>query len=121
MATRDISEGENTELPMVSVVIPAYNEGSHIERGLRSVTDYLATIEDRYRWEVVVIDDGSTDDTLAVVGPSHPTHYSAVATHSRPNRKREGATHDGQTCRHPLRHCDSASAAGRRQERLPPA
>lgn len=51
---------------MVSVVIPAYNEGVQIERTLRSVTAYLTTIEDRYRWEVVVIDDGSTDDTLAI-------------------------------------------------------
>jgi glycosyltransferase involved in cell wall biosynthesis len=56
----------STELSMVSVVIPAYNEGERIARTLRDVTDYLATIEDRYRWEVIVVDDGSTDDTFAV-------------------------------------------------------
>ncbi len=56
----------STERPMVSVVIPAYNEGIQIERTLRSVMRYLTTIEDRYRWEIVVIDDGSTDDTLAI-------------------------------------------------------
>ena len=52
--------------PMVSVVIPAYNEGSHIEQTINSVATYLSTIEDRYRWEVIVVDDGSTDDTLAI-------------------------------------------------------
>ena len=56
----------STERPMVSVVIPAYNEGIQIERTLRSVMRYLTTIEDRYRWEIVAIDDGSTDDTLAI-------------------------------------------------------
>jgi glycosyltransferase involved in cell wall biosynthesis len=51
---------------MVSVVSPAYTEGIQIERTLRSVMRYLTTIEDHYRWEIVVIDDGSTDDTLAI-------------------------------------------------------
>ena len=55
-----------TDLAMVSVVIPAYNEGSRIERTLGAVTAYLTTIEDEYRWEVIVIDDGSTDDTRSV-------------------------------------------------------
>jgi glycosyltransferase involved in cell wall biosynthesis len=54
------------EQPMVSVVIPAYNEGSHIEQTISAVATYLSTIEDRYRWEVIVVDDGSTDDTLAI-------------------------------------------------------
>jgi len=52
------------EQPMVSVVIPAYNEGSCIRQTLGSVADYLTSIEDRYRWEIVLVDDGSTDDTL---------------------------------------------------------
>jgi glycosyltransferase involved in cell wall biosynthesis len=55
----------NSDLPMASVVIPAYNEESQITRTLEAVTAYLATIEDRYRWEVIVVDDGSTDGTFA--------------------------------------------------------
>jgi glycosyltransferase involved in cell wall biosynthesis len=50
---------------MVSVVIPAYNEESQIARTLEAVTTYLTTIEDQYRWEVIIVDDGSTDGTLA--------------------------------------------------------
>ena len=44
--------------PMVSVVVPAYNEGRVIGRTVRSV---LA--QEYSRFEVLVIDDGSSDDT----------------------------------------------------------
>lgn len=53
-----------TERPLVSVVIPAFNEELYIAATLSEVTRYLATVEDRYRWEIVVVDDGSTDGTL---------------------------------------------------------
>jgi glycosyltransferase involved in cell wall biosynthesis len=46
----------------VSVIMPTYNRGGWIGRAIRSVLDQLEA-ED----EVIVIDDGSTDDTQAVV------------------------------------------------------
>lgn len=51
--------------PFLSVVIPAYNEESRIERALEQVTRYLSTRD--YLWEVVVGDDGSTDGTARLV------------------------------------------------------
>lgn len=50
---------ELTRAPLVSVVAPAFNEGPCIEASIRS----LVTL-DYPRYEVVVVDDGSSDDTL---------------------------------------------------------
>ncbi len=53
--------GNAAENPKVSVVMPAYNAGKFIEEAIRSVI--AQTVTD---WELLVIDDGSTDDTCAV-------------------------------------------------------
>jgi len=46
----------------LSVVIPAYNEENNIRTGaLASVYEYLN--EQKYEWEVIVVDDGSGDKT----------------------------------------------------------
>ncbi|MDQ5847262.1 MAG: glycosyltransferase family 2 protein [Acidobacteriota bacterium] len=45
----------------LSVVVPAYNEGTRLRKSLRVIVDYL----DEYApgSELIVVDDGSTDDT----------------------------------------------------------
>jgi glycosyltransferase involved in cell wall biosynthesis len=48
--------------PLISVVIPTYNYGHLLPRALDSVMTQLAADV-----EVVVVDDGSTDDTLALL------------------------------------------------------
>jgi cellulose synthase/poly-beta-1,6-N-acetylglucosamine synthase-like glycosyltransferase/peptidoglycan/xylan/chitin deacetylase (PgdA/CDA1 family) len=48
--------------PSVAVIVPAYNEAVGIERSVRSLA-----ASDYPDFEVVVVDDGSTDDTAAIV------------------------------------------------------
>lgn len=49
----------------LSVVIPAYNEEYNLRTGvLDSVYDYL--LKQKYTWEILFVDDGSTDNTLGL-------------------------------------------------------
>ena len=48
--------------PLVSVVLPAYNAQQYIVEAIESVM-----AQSYVHWELLVIDDGSTDDTLALV------------------------------------------------------
>lgn len=60
----DTRSGNTT--PLVSVLIPAYNEAAMLEASLEDIHAYLLTIAGRYRSEIVVVDDGSSDQTGAI-------------------------------------------------------
>jgi len=49
--------------PFVSIVTPAYNEAVIIEKNLTILCEYMESLEDEYRWELIVVNDGSTDET----------------------------------------------------------
>ena len=51
--------------PFLSVVIPAFNEEERIASTLGDIVGYLRA--QPYTWEVLVVDDGSSDQTATVV------------------------------------------------------
>jgi glycosyltransferase involved in cell wall biosynthesis len=61
-----VQDNNLMEVKIVSVVIPAYNQGHYLGRAIQSVLDQTYT-----HFEILVIDDGSTDDT-AVIAKSFP-------------------------------------------------
>ena len=54
--------------PKVSVIMPAYNEGALIGDSVHQVADYLAGIEAKYDWEILVVDDGAETIPAAASG-----------------------------------------------------
>ncbi len=56
----------NEQKPTISIIIPCYNEAKNLERGvLDEVWQYLA--QQDYAWEVVIVNDASTDDSRELV------------------------------------------------------
>lgn len=55
----------NQTPPYLSVIIPAYNEEKRIRHTLEAIYAYLAP--QPYAWEILVVLDGPTDNTLGVV------------------------------------------------------
>ncbi len=53
--------GEPGERPLLSIVIPAYNEAARLPNTLQQVADFVA--EQPYRAEVIVVNNRSTDAT----------------------------------------------------------
>jgi glycosyltransferase involved in cell wall biosynthesis len=61
-----IDNGQKTaknEKPFVSVVVPAYNESAIIEKNLGVLCEYMESLSNKFRWELIVVNDGSTDQT----------------------------------------------------------
>ncbi len=52
--------------PLVSIVVPLYNEAGTVEELIRRLTIVTATLDARYTFEFVWVDDGSRDETLRI-------------------------------------------------------
>ncbi len=73
------------KLPLVTILIAAYNEELSIKKSVESVWN------SKYpRLEIIVVDDGSRDDTFQVVRKYIGNRQSAVATRGRVYRTASG-------------------------------
>jgi glycosyltransferase involved in cell wall biosynthesis len=62
--TNSICRSETFEnRPLVSLAVPAFNEENIIKKNLSILCEYMKSLENEYRWELIVVNDGSTDDT----------------------------------------------------------
>jgi biofilm PGA synthesis N-glycosyltransferase PgaC len=62
-----------TSIPIISVIVPAYNEEANIKRTLDSIID-----SDYPTKEIIVVDDGSTDLTYAIA-----SRYMQTSNHCK--------------------------------------
>lgn len=62
--------------PFLSIIIPAHNEANRLPRTLEQVFSFLKT--QPYTSEVIVVENGSTDNTLALAGAFLKDHSNFV-------------------------------------------
>ena len=51
------------EKPFISIVLPCYNEEAILQENLNAVISYLNSKNEKYRWEILIVNDGSKDKT----------------------------------------------------------
>ena len=82
---------EPIQLPPVTILVPAYNEGACIQGSIRSLLEL-----DYPRYEILVIDDGSRDDTYAKAAVYEGDHGRAVVrVLTKPNGGKARALNTG--------------------------
>src|SRR5436309_10572396 len=88
--------------PLVSVVVPAFNEAAIVEKNLAALCQYMASLEDEYRWEIVVVNDGSSDGTGRLVEAFAGTRSNITVLHHHVNFGL------GQALKFAFKHCRGA-------------
>ena len=84
-------DAEPLNLPPITILVPAYNEGAVIQGSIRSLL-----LLDYPRYEILVLDDGSKDDTFAKASAYAGDHGRAVVrVITKPNGGKARALNTG--------------------------
>jgi len=54
---------DDVQKPYVTVVIPCYNEEAILQANVNRVIEFLENKRQKYLWEIILVDDGSKDNT----------------------------------------------------------
>jgi glycosyltransferase involved in cell wall biosynthesis len=52
-----------SEKPFITIILPCYNEEAILALNLNTIIKYLENKSEKYKWEIVLINDGSKDQT----------------------------------------------------------
>lgn len=83
----------DTRTPSISVVFPLFNEEDYAERAYRAATEALRQCTDDY--EIVLVNDASTDRTATIIDSLQATDPHVKAVHNAKNRKLGGTLRAG--------------------------
>jgi glycosyltransferase involved in cell wall biosynthesis len=67
-AVNEVLGRSAVERPLVSIVLPAYNEAAILHNHVHLLLDYLGTLQGAYRFELIIVNDGSRDETGIIAG-----------------------------------------------------
>ena len=88
-----VQERNDSALPLISLVVPAYNEGVVIQAAIRSLL-----LLDYPNYEILVIDDGSTDDTYEkALSVAREPHAIPIRVITKRNGGKAEALNTGMT------------------------
>jgi glycosyltransferase involved in cell wall biosynthesis len=82
-----------SERPHYSIVVPAYNEQARIGATLERLIEYFQ--ERQWNAEIIVVDDGSRDETNVIVGQFAAMHPEVRLVHNPGNRGKGFAVRNG--------------------------
>lgn len=77
--------GAEASLPSVTLVVPAYNESLIIMATLKALEEYMTTLAGEFRWEMVVVNDGSKDETGPIAEAFAASRPNVRVLHHRTN------------------------------------
>ena len=78
--------GVETGRPALTLILPAFNEAAILEKNLRRICGYMDDLGPEYGWEILVVNDGSLDDTGAIAEDFVRTRANARVAHHHRNQ-----------------------------------
>jgi glycosyltransferase involved in cell wall biosynthesis len=84
--------------PLISIVAPVFNEAATLAEFVRRLVAVCSGIQSRYRVEIVLVDDGSKDDSLAVAKRLIETEPRLRVIELRRNFGQTAALQAGLSC-----------------------
>lgn len=92
---KEIIEEKKKALPEVTLILPAYNEAGIITESLNTLCNYMRTLDHKYQWDILLINDGSNDDTGKLADSYASKVRNIKVHHHKVNRNLGGALRTG--------------------------
>ena len=83
----------NEKFPSLSIFFPFWNEEKNIEKVVRNAIPVAQKVVEE--WEIIMVDDGSSDDTLKIAKELASSNPNLVVVSHQPNRGYGAALKDG--------------------------
>ncbi len=74
-----------TAKPFISIIAPCYNEEAILALNINTIVKYLETKNEKYFWEIVIVNDGSKDKTAEIANTLADANSSIRAIHHPTN------------------------------------
>lgn len=85
---------------ILTIIIPAYNQANFLEKCIKSLTNSVDNKINDCIYEIIVVNDGSTDDTI-LIAEKLKLEFSCIRIISQENQGLSGARNSG------ILHCQS--------------